>query len=51
MPFQSEKQRKYMHIHHPVIAERWEHEAESRGEPAVQQHPDRVSRRKYGSSR
>jgi hypothetical protein len=27
MPFESEKQRQYMHIHHPEIAKRWEHES------------------------
>jgi hypothetical protein len=26
MPFQSEKQRRYMHANHPEIARRWEHE-------------------------
>jgi len=25
MPFKSEKQRKYMHMHHPDIAQAWEH--------------------------
>ena len=44
MPFQSEKQRKYMHIHHPEIAQRWEDEAKQRGESPVQQ----GSGRNYG---
>lgn len=26
MPFKSEKQRRYMHVHHPQIAARWEKE-------------------------
>ena len=26
MPFQSEKQRKYLHANHPEIAKRWEQE-------------------------
>ena len=26
MPFKSEKQRAYMHIHHPEIAKRWDKE-------------------------
>jgi hypothetical protein len=30
MPYKSEKQRAYMHIHHPEIAKRWD--AEESGE-------------------
>lgn len=36
MPFTSEKQRRYMHIHEPELAAKWEAEAKRKGEPAVQ---------------
>jgi len=35
MPFASKKQRRYMHMAHPEIAERWEEEAKKSGKPAV----------------
>jgi len=35
MPFESEKQRKYMWVHHPEIAEKWTQEAKQQGVPAV----------------
>jgi len=34
MPFQSEKQRKYMWVHHPAIAKRWAHEYGSKPKKA-----------------
>lgn len=35
MPFQSRKQRRYMHARHPEIAGKWEKEAKAEGKPAV----------------
>lgn len=35
MPFKSQKQRRYMHMKHPEIAERWEKEAKKKKKPAV----------------
>ena len=34
MPFQSEKQRRYLHANHPEIAKRWEKEYSNGGIPA-----------------
>jgi len=36
MPFKSEKQRRYLHMHEPTIADRWEREAKRKGTKAVQ---------------
>ncbi len=36
MPFKSERQRRYLHMIHPELAERWEHEAKRRHQAAVQ---------------
>jgi len=36
MPFKSPKQRKFMHMKHPDIAERWEKEMKAVHKPAVQ---------------
>jgi hypothetical protein len=36
MPFASKKQRAYMHIHHPDIANRWEKEAKRKHQKAIQ---------------
>jgi hypothetical protein len=33
MPFRSEKQRRFMFVHHPEIAKRWSHEYGSRPIP------------------
>ena len=35
MPFESEKQRKYMFMHHPEIAEKWAQEAHATHQPLV----------------
>jgi hypothetical protein len=35
MPFQSEKQRKYLHANHPEIAKRWEKEYKDGGPTRV----------------
>lgn len=35
MPFESEKQRRYMFMHHPDIAEDWVHEAKEHHQPVV----------------
>lgn len=35
MPFESEKQRRYMHAKHPEIAAKWEREAKRKGTAAV----------------
>jgi hypothetical protein len=36
MPFNSSKQRRFMHAKHPEIANRWEREAKASGTAAVQ---------------
>ena len=36
MPFRSEKQRRYMWMKHPEIAQRWADEAKKSGKPTVQ---------------
>lgn len=44
MPFQSEKQRRFMWANHPKIAQRWEDEAQSKGEPSVQPDAKRTAK-------
>lgn len=34
MPFASEKQRRYMWVHHPKIAQRWAHEGKKKRKPS-----------------
>ena len=36
MPFRSKKQRQFMHINHPEIAQRWEKEAKNSKQSAIQ---------------
>lgn len=36
MPFASEKQRAYLHANNPDLAQKWEAEAEAKGEAPVQ---------------
>jgi hypothetical protein len=33
MPFKSEKQRRYLHVHEPALAKKWEHEYGSKPKP------------------
>jgi hypothetical protein len=40
MPFESEKQRKYMWVHHPEIAEQWSKEAKESNQPLVRKGDD-----------
>jgi hypothetical protein len=38
MPYKSQKQAAYMHIHHPEIAKRWDKEAESGSKKKKKKH-------------